>query len=160
MKNIRLKASTTITVLLAVSLITSVSLYATVQRPDRVERILFFPGAVDRELEGEPRLLPRRGDLEGSVAILVEELTYGPARVDRSRVTPRDARAQSVIVRDGTAYIDLSVRMLDEEQAVNLSLEEGIEAIKHTLEYNFRGLDRIIVTVGGEMLRGRPQTEL
>lgn len=159
MKKLNIGASTITAALLVISLLTSIGLYATVQRPERVERILFFPGAVERELDGEIRLLPRTEDLEADIELLVEELTYGPAKIDRSRVVPREARPQSVMVRNGTAYVDLSTRMLDDDTSVNLSIEEGLEAIRHTLEYNFRQLDHIVLTVGGELLRGQEQPE-
>ena len=139
--------------LIVVSLGISVGLYATVQRPQRAERILFFPGTVEPDLSGEARLIPRRDELEGRVALLVEELTYGPARIDRSRVVPRQTRPESVMVRNGTAYIDLSTQVLAEDTSVILSLEESLNAIEHTVRYNFRQLDRIVITIGGEILR-------
>ena len=141
-------------VALASSLAVSIALYFYIS-PNRVERVLFFPGSIERDLAGEPRLVPRSDGLESAVRTVVRELVYGPARIDRSRVVSRNTRATSVIVRGSTAYIDLSTDILDvEEEALPLSLEESLKAIEHTIHFNFRSIERVIITIGGEMLRG------
>lgn len=141
---------------LAASLAVAIAFYIAFT-PNRVERILFFPGAVERELAGEARLVPRTDDLESRVRMVVEELMYGPARIDRSRVVSQNTRSRSVIVRGTTAYVDLSTDILNtEEEALPLSLEESLAAIRHTLQFNFRSIDRVVITIGGEMLRQDP----
>ena len=140
-------------VTLAASLLVSIALYLYTP-PDRIERVLFFPGSIERELAGEPRLVPRSDGLESSVRTVVLELMYGPARIDRSRVVSRDTRARSVIVRGSTAYIDLSTEILDVEgEALPLSLEESLTAIERSIRFNFRSIERVIITIGGEMMR-------
>lgn len=155
MKNFRFDMRFVLGIALSASFVVALAFYL-VYTPARVERVLFFPGSIGRELSGETRLVPRQSTLERSVSTLVQELTYGPARIDRSRIVPRTARVTSVMVRGRTAYIDISPRILDEDGSVNLSLEESLAALEHSIRYNFRGLDRVVLTVGGEMLRRQP----
>ncbi len=138
--------------LVILSLIISVTVYAFAP-PSRVERILLFPGSVDSELAGETRLVPRRETVEGEISVFVTELVAGPARIDRSRVVPRGTRVQSVMVRDRSVFIDLSPALLDAVGArIVLSLPEMLETIRHNVRYNFRGMDIVTVTIGGEIL--------
>lgn len=148
----RINARVILWIVLALSLISSVVLFAAFT-PSRVERVLFFPGAVDKQLEGEPRLIPRQENLEADVEVFLEELTYRPGRIDRSRIVPQNVRATSVMVRDRTLYADLSPSMLGEDDAINLSVEESVAALEYNLAWNFRELDRIVLTIGGELLR-------
>ncbi len=152
MKSLQINSRLLLGVVLGLSFLTSL-IWFVASPPARIERVLFFPGAIDRELEGEPRLLPRRANLEHEVKTFVDELTYGPARIDRSRIVPRNVRTTSVMVRSDVAYIDLSPRMLDEDESVNLSIEESLAAIEYNLAWNFRSLDRVVLTIGGELLR-------
>ncbi len=152
MKPLQINSRLVIGLVLGLSFLTSLIWFAAFT-PSRIERVLFFPGAIDRELEGEARLVPRRNNLEHDVSTFLDELTYGPARIDRSRVVPRHVRTTSVMVRGGTAYVDLSPRMLDEDGSVNLSIEESLAAIEYNLSWNFRELDRVVLTIGGELLR-------
>ncbi|MFW6234040.1 MAG: hypothetical protein ACOC4I_01520 [Spirochaetota bacterium] len=125
----------------------------TVSPPGRVERVLLFPGSVESGLAGEMRLVPRNADPEGSLSAFVAELIAGPGRIDRSRVVPRGTRVRMVMVRDGRAFIDLSPALLDASGTrIVLSLPEMLETIRRNILYNFRSLDEVTVTIGGELL--------
>ncbi len=137
---------------LLLSFFISLTVYA-LAPPARVERVLLFPGSVEPDLAGEIRMVPRRGDTEEAVAVFVAELIGGPGRIDRSRVVPRGTRVQSVMLRGSRVFIDLSPALLDATGArIVLSLPQMLETIRYNVLYNFRSIDEVTVTIGGELL--------
>lgn len=139
-------------IILLLTLGISITVYA-VSPPSRVERVLLFPGSVEAGLAGEIRLVPRNADTEDALSAFVAELIGGPGRIDRSRVVPRGTRVRLVMVRDHRAFIDLSPALLDATGArIVLSLPEMLETIRRNVLYNFRSLEEVTVTIGGELL--------
>lgn len=126
---------------------------------DRAERILFFPGHINPRLHGEARIVPRHGDLERDVDEVVKELFLGPADLSMGRVVPQEAEVRALMVRGRTVYIDLEPRIMFLQDQLNLSLEEAFEAIGQTIQYNFRGVRNVVITVNGQ-LPGQPHFEV
>lgn len=118
---------------------------------NRAERVLFFPGQIDPALQGESRVVPRHGDTERDIEVLISEIFLGPADLSRTRVVDRQSRVNAVIVREHTVYIDISPETMFLQQRLPLSLEEAFSAIEHTIGYNFRGIHNIVFTVGGQL---------
>ena len=125
----------------------------------RAERVLFFPGQVDPTLQGESRVVPRYGNTERDIEVLISEIFLGPVDLSRTRVVDKQSRVNSVIVRDRTVYIDINPETMFLQERLPLSLEEAFSAIGHTIGYNFRGIHNIVITVGGQLPQ-QPHFEL
>jgi len=142
--------------LFAAALLISIILFVAF-RPARTQRVVFFPRAVGTELTGERRVVPVRNDPSEDVALLVGEALYGPNRLENSRVVPRETRLRGVIVRGNRAFIDLSDGILSDSPDLNLTFSESLEAIRHTVHYNFRDIEDVLITVEGEVPYGRAE---
>lgn len=119
--------------------------------PPRVERTLFFPGAIERTLAGEVRLVPRTDSLRTDVETLVEELILGPVSISNTRALPRSAEVKLVGIREDTAYVDLSGEVVVDEADVNLTFDERIETVETSIRYNFRTIENVVVTIEGQV---------
>ena len=135
--------------LLLASLIIAVGFFL-IWPPERQARTLFFPGTTEAYLTGERRLVPRSDDRTRELYLVVQELILGPARIRHGRLVPRSTRISSVALAGKTAYVDLSPEMIFGEQEVRLDVQQGLRGIESTLLYNFRWLDRVVVTIGGQ----------
>lgn len=120
--------------------------------PARVERTLFFPGAIEPALTGEMRLVPRAADLRENVEIVLEELILGPVSIESTRVLPRTSSINLVAVSDDSAYVDLSEEFVLDEEGLNLTFDERVAAVERSVLFNFRSLEDVVVTVGGQAL--------
>lgn len=118
--------------------------------PDREARTLFFPGNTDSTLSGERRLVPRSSDRNRELYLVVEELILGPAEIRHGRLVPRKTRISSLAIIDDTAYVDLSPEMIFGEQEVRIDVVEGLGGVEWTLLYNFRWLEEVVLTIGGQ----------
>ena len=118
--------------------------------PDREARTLFFPGTTDATLSGERRLVPRSSDQSRELYLVVQELILGPAEIRHGRLLPRDTRISSLAMVDQTAYVDLSPEMMFGEDEVRIDVAEGLSGVQATLLYNFRWLERVVLTIGGQ----------
>ena len=87
--------------LFAVSLV-----FFLVLRIGRVQRVLFFPKEGSTELYGELHNLPRRRSRESNIELLVSELLLGPVTLHLDRVFPRGTALNSLILREGSLYVD------------------------------------------------------
>lgn len=71
--------------------------------------MFFFPQYKASMVAGESRNLPVRDDLEGNIELLVDEILLGPIEVTNERLFAEGTKLRTVMVRDKTAYIDLSI---------------------------------------------------
>ena len=131
------------------SLAIAVLFFLIVPRP-RVERTLFFPGAIQRTLTGETRLVPPAEDRREALRVVVEEVILGPVSIESTRALPKQTNVNIVALRDDTAYIDLSHDVVFDEEGVNLTFDERIQALIQSIRFNFRSIDQVVVTVGGQ----------
>jgi hypothetical protein len=118
-------------------------------------RLFFFPPTVGSRLAAESRQLRLQFGLEKDITALVNDALLGPMMIQHRRILPKHTRANSVIVRNGNVLIDLSEESLMADNEVNLSLEEGIEVLKKTVNYNFREARGLAVTINGQ-IPGQP----
>lgn len=118
--------------------------------PDRQARILFFPGTTESVLSGERRLVPRASDRTRQLRLVVQELILGPSEIRHGRLVPRNSDIRSVSIVDETAYVDLSPEVMFGEDEVRLGVRDGLRGISDTLLYNFRWLDEVVLTIGGQ----------
>ncbi len=117
---------------------------------DRVARTLFFPGTTDATFSGERRLVPHGSDRQRELYLLVQELILGPAEIRHGRLVPRNTRISSLAMADETVYVDLSPEMIFGEEEVRVDVAEGLRGVETTLLYNFRWLERVVLTIGGQ----------
>lgn len=116
--------------------------------------VLRFPAEIGHRLVPEVRSLPFTWDQEHNVELTVREILLGPARHDHLRLFSRDASLRSVLVRQGTIYIDLSKASFIPDTDAVYSPKEALEVLKATLTDNFAGISRVLVSVEGEPVPG------
>ena len=117
------------------------------------EQVLFFPSHQNAEVKGEARLLPRKKTTEKSIELLVRELFLGPFSIDYMPVVPRDSKIRSILLRDGTLYLDFNIDIVFQESASSLSLEESLDYISRSVTFNFPKVRKIIYSVNGNQLQ-------
>ena len=81
---------------------------------------------------------------------MVEELILGPAQITHGRLLPRETEIQAVVLDEKSVYLDLSPDMMFGGEDVRLSVQEGLAGIRDTLLYNFRWLEQVTLTIGGQ----------
>jgi hypothetical protein len=119
--------------------------------PGRLARtVLRFPDEISHSLTPEVRSLPFNWDQEHNVELTVREILLGPARHNHLRLFSRDARLNSVLVRDGKVFIDLSEEAFLPDHDVIYSPQVALEVLKATLMDNFAGVSHVMISVGGE----------
>ena len=119
--------------------------------PDRIARTLFFPGTTETSLSGERRLIQRTVSRERAIELLVEDLLLGPARISHSRSLPRRTQLSSLILEGSTVYLDVTTASMIETSEVHVDVATGLEAIRRTVLYNFRTVDEVVITIGGQV---------
>ena len=119
--------------------------------PERVSRTLLFPGTTATELSGERRLVPRTPEDERAIELLVEEILLGPARISHSRAMPRGTRLRSLILEAGTVYLDLDESAMFGGPDVRVDAQTGLRAISESISYNFRWVERVVLTIDGNV---------
>lgn len=137
-------------ILLAASLAIAAAFFL-IWPPELQARTLFFPGTTAVDLSGERRFLPRVQDNSRQVYLVVEELILGPVQIDHGRLLPRTTEINTVAIRDTTVYVDLSPDILFPESEVRLDVESSLDGIRRTLLYNFRWIDDVQLTIGGQV---------
>ncbi|TVQ98966.1 MAG: hypothetical protein EA403_13570 [Spirochaetaceae bacterium] len=147
-----------ISFLFLVALVTSI-VWLVVDTRGSIERVLFFPGTLEAGLQGEPRLMPRHRNMDRDVRVLIDEIVLGPSVLGFTRVVPRDTRVRSVMIRRGIAYIDLDGGFLAGQQFLMLSVEDALDAVRHTVQFNFRRIATVVITIDGQ-IPGQPVFEV
>ena len=118
------------------------------------QRVLFFPGLDTAKLSGESRFLPRRSSLEGRVRLLAEEVVLGPSAPTLRRYLPRELEIQSVIVRQGVAYVSVSRHLLQGTEHYRGTAEDALQALANTILYNAPRIRKLYLLVDGQLPRG------
>ncbi len=115
------------------------------------KRILFFPQFSSKELAGEERLLPAGKSLERDIQLLVEEIILGPIVPTHERILPKNVRLESLIVRDGIVYLDLSKELIFANMDMNHGLDEMIRAVGNSVLFNFPNTNKLFIFVNGQV---------
>ena len=118
------------------------------------QQVLFFPGMETARLSGESRFLPRRDTLEGRIRLLAEEAVLGPADPTLRRYLPKEMEIQSVVVRQGVAYVGVSRHLLQGTEQYRGSAEEALQALANTILYNVHRIRKLYLLVDGQLPRG------
>ena len=118
--------------------------------PDLEARTLFFPGTTAVSFSAERRLLPRASDRRREIFLVVQELILGPAQIRHGRLLPRSTRISSLAIDDSTIYLDLSPDLIFGEEEVRVDVQTGLEGIEATVLYNFRWVEEVVLTIGGQ----------
>ncbi|MDR0732002.1 MAG: GerMN domain-containing protein [Treponema sp.] len=73
-----------------------------------IRRTFVFYSVADWSIIVEDRMLRRTGSREDDMIRYVEEFLLGPVSPDLAPLFPRETRLESLLYRDGVAYVDLS----------------------------------------------------
>lgn len=136
--------------LLIASFVISLVFFVVLESDDTA-RVLFFPGNISDEITGERRIVTNYPDLERDMEVLVEEVILGPTSLYRSRVLPKETRVQLFMLRDKTAYVDLSREALFGDETVRIDFDDGAAVLERSLRFNFRSLEDVVITVDGQL---------
>jgi len=118
---------------------------------DREKHLVFFFEYQQGTLAGEVRAIPWRPALEDRVLLLVEELLWGPMDPRLSRVFPLGSQVQSILVRKGELYVDLSPDVLFTSEDVRIEWNDRLKVLHKTLSHNYPGFKEIYITVNGQI---------
>ncbi|WP_020612271.1 GerMN domain-containing protein [Sediminispirochaeta bajacaliforniensis] len=119
-------------------------------------KVFFFPQYKASMVAGESRNLPVRDDLEGNIELLVDEILLGPIVVTNERLFPEGTKLRTVMVRDKTVYIDLSIEAVLDTKNSELSFQEALGVLRKTVKFNYPSVEKIIITIDGETPRLSP----
>ncbi len=95
-------------------------------------------------------MLPR-GTGEREIEFLVEDQILGPARISHGRLLPRATQINTLFVRDDRLYLDLSQDAIVESDDVRIPLDQALAGLEHSIRYNFRGIEDIVITIDGSI---------
>ena len=137
-------------IMLAAALVISLVFYLTLHA-DNSERVLFFPGNISDEISGERRVVTNFPELERDMEVLAEEVILGPTSLYRSRVLPKDTAIRVFMLRDNVLYVDLSREALVGDDSVRLDFVESAAVLRRSLQFNFRSLEDVVITVEGQL---------
>ncbi len=114
---------------------------------------LAFPDTAGGTNHHEWRVLFTENDPGGRVRSIVEELLLGPMELGAVPFFPIKTRVRSIVVHNSTktAYIDFSSEIIVHDQTENMAFEEIVELLRYNLFRNIHRLERIVVTVEGQM---------
>lgn len=119
-----------------------------------VRRTLFFPEISSQKLVGETRFLPRRGNLEQDVQLLVEEVILGPEMPMHRPLLPRETRLLSLLARQHRVYLSLSSGILHEGGESPFAVQEALQALSNVILFNFPRIRRLEMLIDGQVPRG------
>lgn len=96
----------------------------------------------------ESRLLPRYAPLELRAARYVEEALLGPDAVEMGRLFPKGTRLESLLIRKGIAYVDLSaLAALPTE--TEKDARRSVSTLAAGLERNFTSIKSAQIFIAG-----------
>ncbi len=96
----------------------------------------------------ETRSLPRYGKLELRAARYVEEALLGSGTVSLGRLFPKGTRLDSLLIRDGTAFVDLSAAAALPAEA-EVDARRSIATLAAGLRRNFRSIKTVRIFIAG-----------
>jgi hypothetical protein len=114
-------------------------------------KVFFFPQYRSSQVAGEVRSLPVRNSLEDNITLLVKEQLLGPVVVTNDRLFPPSTVLRTLLVRNDTLYINLSVDAILGRRSTESSFEESVAVLERTIRFNYPEIDRVIVAIEGEI---------
>lgn len=115
-------------------------------------RVFFFPENKGGRIGSERRGIPERKSIEDQIDFFLDELFLGPETLALSHTVPRGTKVFNVSVVDRTAYVNLSLRLLDTEKELPISLEEGLANIRYNILFNFSRVEEVVFTIAGHQV--------
>ncbi len=118
---------------------------------NKAGRVLFFTDEITGDITGEVRQISLRNSQEDNIEFLLKELILGPVKLSNTRVIPGKTRLKSVLLRNGTLYIDFSRDIIFIENDVSLNFTKILDVIQRTIRFNFPEINEITILVDGEV---------
>jgi hypothetical protein len=115
-----------------------------------VERVFFFPRVDGKGTESESRTLPRKAGIEGQLQYYLREEVLGSTQLTSARLLPVDTRVNAVLVRRGTAYVDISSDIVLADDS-KLSFHDSLALVDSSIKYNFPRLRTVVLTLDGNL---------
>ena len=117
---------------------------------DRMDfRVIFFPDESNGEWRGEERKVPHQPNTEDAAHALIKEIILGPARLRLMRALPKNTTVRSVMLREGTLYVDFSDHFSVPENSTDMPFQAMVDGVKRTILYNFPSIEGVVVFIGG-----------
>ncbi|MDR2375061.1 MAG: GerMN domain-containing protein [Treponema sp.] len=123
-----------------------------------IRRTFVFYSVADWSIIVEDRMLRRTGSREDDMIRYVEEFLLGPVSPDLVPLFPRETRLESLLYRDGVAYVDLSGSAVfpTEEQSVlgsgaSAEVFGNFETLYRGIRRNFPYVREVRLFVGGNI---------
>jgi hypothetical protein len=114
----------------------------------KTSKTFVFYGIRDGAAVVETRQLPRHGALELRATRYVEEALLGPSSVDFGRLFLKGSRLESLFIRDGVAYVNLSAEAaLPGETEVDV--RGSLATLTSGLLRNFRSIKKVRIFISG-----------
>ncbi len=117
----------------------------------REKHLVFFLEYRKGTLAGEVRSIPWKSSMEDRVRGLVEELLWGPIDPRLQRVFPLGSQVQSILIRKGSIYVDLSPDVLFASEDIRVGWDERFRILRKTLGFNYPQFKQIFLTVNGQL---------
>jgi hypothetical protein len=114
------------------------------------ERVFFFPEIGGKGIGSETRTLIRRPGMENQLEYYVREMVLGPMNLTHDPLVPPDTGVNAILVRKGTAYIDLSSSFLVSE-GTKLPFPEIFSYIERSVSFNFPSIRNVVLTLDGNL---------
>lgn len=115
------------------------------------KHLVFFLEYQKGAVVGEVRSIPWKSTLEDRVQGLVEELLWGPMDPRFQRVFPSGSKVQSLLIRRGILYLDLSPDVLFASEDIRVGWDERFSILRKTLSFNYPRFTNIFLTVNGQL---------
>ncbi len=114
---------------------------------------LAFPDTAGGALHHEWRILPDRDGVQERVQLLIEEMMLGPVTLGAVPFLPERSDLRSVVYdhADRTIYIDFDAAFFVETEDGRFPFVDLKHLIETNLRHNIPQIDRIIVTVAGQL---------
>ncbi len=114
-------------------------------------RVLFFPLDSGNGQNGEIRNMRLEKGMEKELKAFVEELLLGPVSLEMNPVAPPGTRLESILYRDGQAYLDFSRELALNNGQFQLDCQKSMELIRENLLFNFPRIQNLVITVDGQL---------
>jgi len=143
-------------VLLALFLISLLSLFY--PEPLLRKNVIFFPkaGSNSEELSGEVRALPNRNELLQSLSDLVQVAVEGPLSYEYMPLFMPGAKLRNIYFDAGIAYVDLSEGVLLNYQFNSRNLLENLKVIEQSICFNYKSVKEVRFFLEGQEIGAWP----
>lgn len=110
---------------------------------------VFFSDEEGLHLKGESRRI-KTGSLEAEVSAVLSELLRGPKLKTFERAVPAGTKLIGVKIKDGTAFVDLSMEIIERHGGGSSGEIQTVYAIVDTVVVNFPEIKKVQLLVEGK----------